>query len=999
MALSLKHLTKTQREAVVHKDSPLLLIAGAGTGKTTTLVYRLAHLLQSGVNPKNIVAISFTEKSAQELEDRLYNLVGSAVFDMTVATFHGWGEKILRENCILSGLSPTFELLDEKGQWQLLSEHLRELGLKKLISLNNPTKNLNAIVRHLSRLKDEAITVEKYQEWLKEKQLNADTTIAIMSDEEEATLTFAEYSELCSAYARYEALLEQKNRVDFGDLILRPLLLMQGNQHILEKLQSQYQYIIVDEFQDTNFAQYEFLRVLAGTGDKLTVVGDDDQAIYKFRGASVYNLLHFQQDFKNTRTLLMTENFRNPQTLLDLSYKFIQKNNPDRLEFKVKELGQNLSKKLKAVVATDKTKSYEVISAESIAEEKKLVAKKILALKKNKNFSFNQVAVIARSNDTAQEFARGLTDEHIPNIFMASFGLYRMPIVIDLLSFLRLTIDIYDNPSLYRLLILPYVGISAETIMKLGMEAKRQTTSLWDQLSLIKGQDETEQKKLEDLKATLLGQQILAHRPETSVLTITLNFLDARLGDKSYKQYLVAEDEAGNAQIKQQIFYLDQFLKEMKNFESVAEVPDVRNFLIQIDAAKNAGDFGRLKNDLEQQEPNAVQVLTAHAAKGLEFDYVFIVSLVDKRFPAMARAEILPLPVELMQESRPEGDYHLQEERRLLYVALTRARKNVYLSWAKDYGGTRDKKPSRFLEELGLLQIIKENKKVAPVLPDPFKAKLNNFIFTPPLAFSYSALETFRRCALQYKFSSVLKIPTPPSQPLVVGDSVHRALQTIFAIIKERQGQKQSSLFKGEEGPKKIGELITEKEILKCFDAAWRLEWFFDKVARAEIYQHAKNYLLRYFEFIKNQVVQAEHLELSWKANLGQYTFRGKIDRVDRVPGGVMLLDYKTNAGGVTKNAKSADIKKQLMMYQLVWEKMSREPVVGLQFIFLADEENPLMEPFKATSAELIKLEEEFVQACEEMLLAFAEDKFKPTTSKAICDHCEFREVCPHRIV
>lgn len=999
MALDLKHLTKTQKEAVLHQGAPLMLVAGAGTGKTMTLVYRLAHLLESGINPKNIVAISFTEKSAQELEDRLYNLVGSAVFDMTVSTFHGFGEKILRDNCILAGLAPSFELLDEKGQWQILFEHLRELGLKKLISLNNPTKNLAAIARHLSRLKDEAITAERYQDWLKEKQLDADSD-TVVGDSEEGALSFAEYAELASAYQRYESLLEQKNRVDFGDLILRPLLLMRSNSKILEKLQQQYQYIIVDEFQDTNFAQYEFLRLLAGAGDKLTVVGDDDQAIYKFRGASVYNILHFQNDFKNVKTLVMTDNFRNPQTLLDLSYKFIQKNNPERLEAKATDLGQNLSKKLLACGVKGKAKSVEVFRGETAEDEKKLVVKKILELKKtDKKFSYAQVAVIARSNDTASDFARALTTEGIPNIFLASFGLYRTPMALDVLAFLRLTINGYDNPSLYRLMQLPYVAISPATIMKLSAEAKRGSTSLWEQLSFVRGADEAEQKKINDLREMLLAQQGQAHKPETSALSLALNFLDSRLGNLSYKQYLVNADEDGLAFAKQQIFYLDQFLTEMKNFESATAAPDVRNFLASLEAAQNAGDYGRLKNNLEQLGPEAVQVLTAHSAKGLEFDYVFIVSLVDKRFPSVARSDYLPVPPDLMQENRPTGDYHLQEERRLFYVALTRAKKNVFLSWAKDYGGAREKKPSRFLEELDLVKIEQEKIKKMTALPEAKKAKLDSFAFQPPLNFSYSALETFRRCALNYKYSSVLKIPVPPSQALVVGDSVHRTLQTIFTVIKERQGQKQSSLFKEASQPKTVGEMMSEGEVVKIFDAIWRTEWFFDKTARDEAYKNARAYLCRYFEIIKNQIIYPEHLEFSWKAKVGDFTLRGKIDRVDRVPGGVMLLDYKTNEGGVAKNIKKTEMRKQLFLYQLVWQKMSLEPVVGLQFIFLSDDANPMTEPFKAEAEDLKKFEKEIEAQCQEILEAFARDEFKPTTSKAICDYCEFKEICPHRVV
>ena len=362
MSKLLENLNKEQLDAVKHGQGPLLIVAGAGTGKTTVITNRIAYLIEAGfAKPDEILALTFTEKAAGEMQERVDLLLPLGYHDMWISTFHSFCERILQQHGLELGLPGDFKLLNDTKAWVLVHNNLDKFNLDYYKPLGNPKKFISALLKHFSRCKDELITPAAYLEYAEELKLAADNPEGLSGKPESKKAKKTKKSEIlnsnsptpdpaetlriqeiANAYHVYQKLLLDNNYLDFGDLINYALELLQKRPKILAQYQKKFKYLMVDEFQDTNFAQYQLVKILAGQTANLTVVGDDDQSIYKFRGASVSNILKFQEDFSSAKQITLVENYRSTQEILDLSYDFIQANNPDRLEVKLK-----IDKKLK----------------------------------------------------------------------------------------------------------------------------------------------------------------------------------------------------------------------------------------------------------------------------------------------------------------------------------------------------------------------------------------------------------------------------------------------------------------------------------------------------------------------------------------------------------------------------------------------------------------------------------------------------------------------------
>src|SRR6266852_3852477 len=330
----LEGLTAPQREAVTHGAGPLLIIAGAGTGKTTVITRRIAHLIATRqARPSEILALTFTDKAAAEMEERVDTLVPYGYADVQIATFHAFGDRLIKENALELGLTPDFRVLTRAEQIIFLRDHLFEFPLKHYRPLGDPTRHLHAILTQFSRLKDEDVGPDEYL-------AHAEELLAAAADEE-LRLAAEQHLELARTYAQYQTLMARLGQVDFGDQIVEALRLFRTRPHILKRYQERFRYILVDEFQDTNYAQFELVKLLAARHRNIAVVGDDDQAIFRFRGASMSNILDFDRTYPAARKVVLQENRRSPQAILDAAYRLIQYNNPDRLE-----VAQRIDKRL-----------------------------------------------------------------------------------------------------------------------------------------------------------------------------------------------------------------------------------------------------------------------------------------------------------------------------------------------------------------------------------------------------------------------------------------------------------------------------------------------------------------------------------------------------------------------------------------------------------------------------------------------------------------------------
>jgi len=970
-------VNEAQKMAIMHDNGPLLIVAGAGTGKTSVLTKRLAYLVATGkAKTDEVLAVTFTDKAAGEMEERIDKLLPYGYVDLWVMTFHALGERILRANGLAIGLPDTFKLLSETDQWLLIRNNLDRFKLDYYKPLGSPTKFIHALLRHFSRAKDEMIAPEEYLAYAQNIKLDKD----VVGDADEAT----RLAEVAEAYHVYTQLLRENDALDFGDLINETVRLFKTRPGILAKYRKQFKYLIVDEFQDTNIAQFELIRLLAGEAANITVVGDDDQSVYKFRGASVSNILQFKQYYPTTKQVILTENYRSPQSILDAAYKFIQANNPNRLEA---QLGEGLSKKLHSNI--DHSGTVEHLHSRSLNDEARSVASKIKELhESDPDADYSQFAVLSRSNDGANPFIAALAAENIPYIFYASRGLYQKPVVLDIVNYLKLLDNYHESPSLYRMLAGPVVDLAHDDVVKLTHGANKNAWSLYEACQKAATLNVTPEGLIKINKFLAL----VAKHTERARTNDVRNVIFAFLEDTGYLKRLVGEDNQLNHDM---LDYINQFWRVIEEFVAAEADPTARLFLERIRLQVEAGEDGRLAFDPDIG-PEAVRVMTVHASKGLEFDYVFLISLIDRRFPSGERTEAIELPSALIKEILPEGDHHLEEERRLFYVGMTRAKKGLYLTSADDYGGARKRKLSRFLTELGYGVVNTKNQEpisspaAAVESQDPIAKELALHI---PKSFSFTQLKAFENCPLQYKFAHIFKIPIKGKGQFSFGKTMHAALQKFFAFVAERQGAEQVSLFdNGSATAKTIGELIKPEELDAFYAESWIDEWFETASAKDEYRAKGKKLLKGYYDLVKDERIQPLFLEKPFNLKFEEATFRGAIDRIDLLPDGtVRVVDYKTGKPKADDDIGFEE-KQQLLIYQIACLEVLGKKPSALTFVYL---DNGTTVEFLGTDKDIDKIRE----YVSRMIGEIRQSDFSADPGEFKCKYCDFKDICEFRML
>jgi DNA helicase-2/ATP-dependent DNA helicase PcrA len=976
-AASLKKLNADQRKAVVHDQGPLLVVAGAGTGKTTVLIDRLAYLIvEKKISSEAILLLTFTEKAAGELEERADKILPYGYTDLWINTFHGFGEKILRDYGLEIGLSPSFKLLNQTEEWVLIKKNLERFALDYYRPLGNPTKFISELIRHFSRLKDENISVAEYSDY-------ADK----LSGDDLDELEISRLKELARAYDTYNQLLLENEFLDFGDLIVYLLKLFKERPNILNFYRRQFKYIMVDEFQDTNLAQYELVRLLAAPANNLTVVGDDNQSIYKFRGASLSNILQFKDDYPQAKEIVLNENYRSRQEILDYAYNFIQHNNPNTLECKLK-----ISKQLKAANPEFKPKTnfsaVNFFNFQNQEEELAFVVEKIKELHSDgKLVSFSDFAILVRANDTATAYVKELSRQNIPNQFMSWRGLYYKPIILDVLAYLRLLDNYHESAALFRILNLEAFRVSHTDLIAINKMAARKVWSLYEALEHIEQISDVSGESVSNIK------KLLTQIKEHSALVASLSPSQIFLRFAYDSGLLKSLDYDADIEI---FSYLNQFYQKMKKLEESEADLKLPDFLAAINLELQAGESGSLKLDF--LDSDCVRIMTIHGAKGLEFKYVFLVNLVDKKFPTIARSEKISLPDELVKEKIPlAGDFHLEEERRLFYVAITRAKDQLFLTGAKDYGGAREKKPSRFIAEMGLTNIIEPeislsqkneflrdlhylNTREALVV----KAKTPAELYPLPAKFSFSQLAAFATCPLQYKFAFVLKIPAASDKSsLIFGRVLHNTLYNfLLPALRVRQ-----EALPGLAAKAKIAaaELFGEQRLLELYEEFWQDDGYRSKSDREKYKLKGTKALQQFFsDYSQNANREILLLEKNFSFKIGSDIIKGAIDRVDRLADGSLeIIDYKT---GKDKEKLEFKDKRQLILYQLFLEEFLGAKVSCLSYYFLESGEKL---SFTATAKDITNLRLEVAKE----IAAIKKREF-PAKPGLMCQFCDFNSIC-----
>lgn len=642
----LDELNDIQKQAVTEFEGAVMINAGPGSGKTRVLTYRIAFMMEQGVQAYNILALTFTNKASKEMRERIEKLIGSEARNLFMGTFHSVFARILRTKASMLGYTNNFSIYDSDDTKSVIKSIIKEMGLNE--DLYKP----NYVYSRISNLKNNLINYRIYS-----------TSPELIAEDVEANRpkmgeVFKNYTEKCF----------KNNAMDFDDLQLKFYELIVRFPEVLYEFQHKFQFIMVDEFQDTNFAQYSIIRKLGDVYQNICVVGDDSQSIYAFRGASIDNILSFQKDYPDTKIFKLEQNYRSTQSIVDAANTIIKKN----------------QRQLEKTIWTENTKGNKltVLKTFSDNDEGKQIVEEIFNLSMTKQVSYADIAILYRTNSQSRSFEEGLRRKNIPYIIYGGTSFYQRKEVKDLIAYLKLIVNPHDDEALKRVINYPLRGIGDTSYQKLVLFATANGIKVWDVIEKIQENKVVTGRTAEAIEkfyTMIKSQQVQTERNAHEVaveIAKSSGLLGELYTDKSVEGLSRYEN-------------LQELLNSIKEFVENDEVVENEDLI----ADKSLGTFLQsvtllTDKDTQTEDKPSVKLMTIHASKGLEFKAVFIVGMEENLFPS--------------QRSMYTVD-DLEEERRLFYVAVTRAEEHLMLSFAMSrykFGQINPSEPSRFLKEL-----------------------------------------------------------------------------------------------------------------------------------------------------------------------------------------------------------------------------------------------------------------------------------------------------------
>ncbi len=966
----LEGLNDEQRAAVIHGTGPLLIVAGAGTGKTAAVTRRIAWLIAARrAKPSEILALTFTDKAAAEMEERVDVLVPYGYTDITISTFHAFGDRILREHALDVGLPPDFRVLSRPEQVIFLKERLFALPLAYYRPLGDPTRYVEALIALFSRAKDEDVSPQEYRAHAER------VAQAAVEHPDDAELADAarQQAELAGAYETYQALLAKEGLVDFGDQITLPLRLLRGRPAVLRKYQERFAYILVDEFQDTNYAQFQLVQLLAAGHRNVTVVGDDDQSIFKFRGASISNILGFAQAYPEARPVVLVRNYRSPQTVLDAAYRLIHHNDPDRLEVR-----NQIEKRLTAVQGTGP--AVEHLHFDTLSGEAEGVAGIIGERVASGAYRYKDFALLVRSNNDADPFLRALNMRGIPHRFTGSRGLYNREEIRLAIAFLRALANPADNLSLYYVGISPLYLLDPTHLAKALAYANRKNRTLEHVFRRLDAYPDLADEIGPETRAALARllddlDEMRRLMKDHATGRVLYTYLVSRTG--YIRRLATAENPADEAQVQN----LARFFDIVARYGEIAAYDRVPEFVKHLDELIAAGDDPPVAE--ADPDADAVNVLTVHRAKGLEFPVVFLVSCVSHRFPTQNRGEPIPLPDPLVKDVLPQGDFHLQEERRLFYVGMTRAKQELFMTSARDYGGARPRKVSRFvLEALDRPAPEGVAFKASPVEtihrhapPADGQQVLSGVIpEDQPVILSFRQVDDYDTCPLKYKYTHILRVPLLRDHRVVYGFAIHEA-------VREYNRRKAR------------GQPVTYGDLLAAFERAWVNEGFISREHEDQRLEEGRQVLRRFLDFQESLGTRPTFVEAPFSFQLGLTRVKGRWDRVDLRGGDTVVIDFKTSDVRAQKDAdRRARESLQLAVYALAYKEVYGAPPSRLELHFLGPQQVLVggAEPEEGMLADAREVIEHASRGIRVQNFLATPDYYRA------CRYCAFNSICPY---
>lgn len=884
----LEGLNEEQRRAVEHGQGPLLVVAGAGTGKTQVITRRIAYLIEKGAaDPAGILALTFTEKAAREMEERLYDLIGWRSFQVPVMTFNAFGAELLGRYAADVGRSIRGGLLNDTQKILLLQQNLQQIKLDYFGHQSRPYEFCQRIIAYIGKLQNSLVTPDGYDRFVAGLQQNP-------GDMHPADV--AEQNDLSRLYRLYEAVKISTGTFDFHDQLALPLDILKERPNLAERLTRQYRYVLVDEYQDTSPVQDALLRTFVPPDGNILAVGDDDQAIYSFRGADLTNILEFTNHFKKAATVTLVQNYRSGQPVLDAAYRLITHNNPLRLEERL-----HISKQLKAQTSEAEVKFVPYRNPE---EERQSVA---AALKSElaDGTAAADMAVLARSHAALQGLAKALDGQGVPYLITLESPVFSQREVLGLWHLMRWIAQRADETAMAHVVLGLFIGWRPAQWRTLAERARQELVSIEAALA---AEAQEGNPAAADLAAQLEAWRRLAHRERPSKLAYDLVF-QGPVVDK-----LRHPDESDLNRTMKVIDDFQRFLLHLQDFETLNPAASLLDYLDLFPEPP------RLESSQQIGDPDGVQLLTVHAAKGLEFQKVFVVGCTQRSWSEQPEQGIrLPEGLAGASELPPE-----HEQRRLMYVAVTRAKRQLVLSAPLASAGGQRQLASRFISELieevpGIL-LLKPDQMPTPEeslqklqqfypLKQHQPDKLPFITADDWLELGVSAIEDYDECPYDFFLQHVLGIQQPFGAPMSFGSALHK----VFQLYNEAR-------LRGE--PAGAGEL---EELLR---QNWDRRGYASAAEADTDLERAVDTLHKFIrrEGSLNRRLEAAEFKITLEIPEAKLRLRGKIDLAAHVPeGGIEIRDYKTGRGKTDLEKLEKQVKEhfQLRTYALAYQQLT----------------------------------------------------------------------------
>jgi DNA helicase II / ATP-dependent DNA helicase PcrA len=963
---------EAQRRAITHGEGPLLVIAGAGTGKTRVITERIRHLLESDVNlsGENILGLTFTRKAAGELKSRVVRIAGERAKTVNISTFHGFSEALLRE------VEPGRMALEKEDHWILLRRNMARLKLERYRRIAEPGQFLADFITFFSRCQDELVSSEDFQDHVDALASNLEAERVPLDEDTylERTENVALQQELARAYRASEELLREKKAVALNGLITEAVAQLRNNATRRDELQRRYRHILVDEFQDTNIAQLELLHLLSAEPRNIVVVGDNDQAIYRFRGASFGSFKLFLERFAGWRAgrdstsyrVTLTENYRSTPNILRVATQVISQNEVSA-DFPNKVLSTRRAE-------GERIRIVELATAE---EEAAWVASELERLHAA-GTPWRDFAVLYRQHAHRDNLVEELLQRKIPFV-ITKLSILDHPLVRDVLAYLRLIAKPYDDIACARVLGVPAWHLQAPDIVRLAERTrKKRNTSIYEMLKSPQSElpfDPSPAALAELLDFISSKRKLIRKQNAAEILSQLIEWLQVR-------------ELAGERDLR----YVNRLTEFLRQWEPKSDTRSLPEFLEYLDYFDQAGGAVCLEDD---PPGDAAQLTTVHGAKGLEFPHVFLMRVNQGCFPPKPRSPLFEFPVQLMKEDLPAGDFHIQEERRLFYVAVTRAERKLTITTLTDKKG----KVPTFIEDI-LMEPALKRRDVLQIAPkvrqraeDGLKVNTgaDSSLFVPPgkqprifsqtalwaetfhppcpepLKLSASQVDKYRRCPQQYAFSYLWSLKDGPRATLTFGSVMHTTIKRFVEQLRK-------------------GVKLPFEELVRIFETEWNSAGFEDDYQEGEYKKDGAEQLRVFHGAILEAQPEILDQEKSFELPLeNNVIIVGRMDQVNSLGGNdVEIVDYKTGKPGKESDARR---NLQLGIYAIAAKEIFEWNPVRLVLHYLQNNH------IQATTRDAKQLDDT-QKLIQETAADIRAGEFSPKPGY-VCRGCAYKPICP----